>query len=203
MKWLPLIAVAMMVLAGGVGLWWAKHALARQSARAAEINANERDQRVRPFRLTSHTGAIVSDTDLRGRLVLLYFGYTFCPDICPTELGYIARVLKQLGADATQVQPVFVSVDPERDSAKALSEYVPLFDPRLIGLTGSAEDLTALCAAYGVHAQRANVVTKQPGFYLIDHSSTIFLLDRDGRIVERFDSHEPAATTLAAIRRHL
>ena len=159
------------------------------------------DATVRAFTLTAHTGKPFTDADLRGKPVLLYFGYTFCPDICPTELGYLAKVMRALGADAAKATPVFITVDPERDTVAKLAEYVPLFDPHLIGLTGSAADIDALAKAYGVYHQKTVPVSKDPSYYLIDHSSTIFLLDAEGRIADTLDSEIPVAVAAARVRR--
>lgn len=161
------------------------------------------DATERPFALTAHTGKPFTAADLRGRPALLYFGFTYCPDICPTELGYIAMIMRALGADAEQVTPVFVSVDPARDTVAKLAEYVPLFDPRMIGLTGSEADIAALAKSYGVFHQKTVPVSKDPSYYLIDHSSTIFVLDAQGRIADRLDSELPAATAAARVRRLL
>ena len=142
-------------------------------------------------------------TDLQGKVALLYFGYTFCPDICPTELGYLAKVMRGLGADAAQVVPVFISVDPERDSQHVLADYVPLFDPRLVGLRGSPAEIDAVATAYGIMHQKTNVVTKQADYYLIEHTSTIFVLDRQGRIADTLDSDTSIEVALARLRRLL
>ncbi len=158
---------------------------------------------VRRFQLTDQQGQPFGTTQLHGRVALIYFGYTFCPDICPTELGYIARVMHGLGADADQVAPVFITLDPERDSQQALADYVQLFDKRLIGLRGTPAEVDAVATAYGVMHQRTQVVTKQAGYYLIDHTSTIFVLDRDGRIADTLDSDTAIPVAVARLRRLL
>lgn len=158
---------------------------------------------VRAFSLTDHRGQRCGTAELRGKVVLLYFGYTFCPDICPTELGYLAKVMRGLGPDAHQVVPVFVTVDPERDSQQVLAEYVSLFDPRLIGLRGTPAEIDAMATAYGVMHQKTQVVTKQAGYYLIDHTSTIFVLDRQGRIADTLDSDTSIPVAVARLRRLL
>ncbi len=132
------------------------------------------------FQLTDQHGKPWSTQSARGQVVLLSFGYTFCPDICPTTLATINAALKQLGDDATQVQPVFVSLDPERDTPERLNEYVSWFNPRLIGLTGSAEMLGQVADHYRV--RYARVQAADADYYTLDHSASLYLLDRQGKL---------------------
>jgi protein SCO1/2 len=194
-----LIILVVLVLVAGGGLYL----VTQRQAEASVGPVPEIDATVRPFTLTAHTGKPFSDTELRGKVVLLYFGFTFCPDICPTELGYVAKVMRALGPQADGVQPVFITVDPERDTVAKIAEYVPLFDKRLIGLVGTPEQTAALAKAYGVFFQKTQVVSKQPGYYLIDHTSTIFVLDRQGRIADTLDSESPVTVAAARVQRLL
>lgn len=189
MSRLPLIvtAVVLLVVGGAIAV-----VAARPRADAAPAAPE------RPFALTDHRGLPFSERDLVGKVTLLYFGYTFCPDVCPTELGYLARLMRALGPQAEQVRPVMVTIDPERDTPQLLAGFVSAFDPRLVGLTGAPDAISALAKAYGVHAQRANIVTAQPGFYLMDHTSTTFVLDRQGRQVLKIDSHTTPVEAAAA-----
>ena len=165
---------------------------ATAAAGAADPGAtNLRDQDGKPFSLAN----------LHGKVVLLYFGYTFCPDVCPTELGWIARVVKGLGADGMAVAPVFVTIDPERDTAAVLKGYVPLFQCHLTGVTGPAAAISALSTAYDVVARREPIdATKPDGPYLITHSSTIFILDRAGQVQGTTGSHDEVAGVVARLR---
>jgi len=134
----------------------------------------------RDFRLTGHDGKPRTLADFRGKVVVLFFGYTQCPDVCPTTLAELADVMKQLGPDADRVQVLFVTVDPDRDSADLLSKYVPAFNPTFLGLRGDA-DATALTAKeFRVFYQ------KQPGrtpdTYTMDHSAGTFVFDPQGRL---------------------
>ena len=153
--------------------------------------------------LTDHLGKPFSDRDLVGRYALVYFGYTFCPDICPTELGFLHRLLKDLGSQGKDVTPIFITIDPSRDTAAVLGEYVPLFDPRMIGLTGSPEAIASAAASVGAFFQRADIITKQPGFYLMEHSRSIYLIGRDGGVLAHYQSLDPYAQSLADLRRRL
>lgn len=187
MKRLPLI-VTLVCLALAAGALLALPALRTPA-----------DGPVPRFHLTDHHGATVTEANLQGQVSVIYFGYTFCPDVCPTELSYLSRVLKALGSDGDQVTPLFVSVDPERDTQATLASYAPYFDKRLRGLTGSPDAVTAACQAFGVVARR---VEGTPGsnHYLMDHTSTIFVLDRHGRVAARISSHDPIAQAVTTIR---
>jgi cytochrome oxidase Cu insertion factor (SCO1/SenC/PrrC family) len=151
-----------------------------------------------PFELTDHTGARVSDTALRGGYTLLYFGYTFCPDVCPTELGGMAATIDALGEAGARVTPVMITIDPERDTPEVLAEYVPLFHERLIGLTGTAEEIRDVATQFRVFYQRFD--SNQYTYYLMDHSSFVYLLDREGDVASMFRYGTAPEDMAAAIR---
>lgn len=132
-----------------------------------------------PFRLTDHQGRIRRDTDFRGKLMLVYFGYTTCPDICPTDLYQISQAMDLLGASASEVVPVFITLDPKRDTVKLLSAYVPSFHPQMVGLTGSEAAIRQVAGAYRVFYEQVPV----RGWlrYSIDHSAFIYVMGVDGR----------------------
>lgn len=134
------------------------------------------------FTLTDHTGAVVRDADFRGRYMLIYFGYTFCPEICPTELQDISEALDLLGKDAEQIAPIFISVDPDRDSVEQMADYVPLFHKKLIGLTGTKAQVAAAAKAYRVYYARQGDGTD----YEMDHSSIIYFMDPEGQYATHF-----------------
>jgi cytochrome oxidase Cu insertion factor (SCO1/SenC/PrrC family) len=130
-----------------------------------------------PFTLTDQNGRPRSDTDFRGKLMIVYFGYTHCPDVCPSDLMAITQALDALGPAAEGVQPVFITIDPERDT-KGLAEYVSAFHPSLIGLTGSAEEIRRVANAY--KAFYVKVTDERSGDYSIDHAGVIYLMGRNG-----------------------
>jgi cytochrome oxidase Cu insertion factor (SCO1/SenC/PrrC family) len=132
-----------------------------------------------PFELTDQTGHRRTDADFRGKLVVLYFGYTYCPDVCPTELQSITLALDKLGANAEAVQPLFITVDPERDTPARLAEFVSSFHPRLIGLTGSAADIKKTAIAYRTFFVKNAAAAS--GEYSVDHTGFIYLIGKDGR----------------------
>jgi protein SCO1 len=153
-----------------------------------------------PFALIDHTGKPRTDEDFRGKLLLIYFGYSFCPDVCPADLQQIGLAIDKLGPEGETVQPLFITVDPERDTFAHLADYVPFFHPRLIGLTGNAEQIASVARAYKVYYAKY-----PPGSpdYVIDHSSFIYLVDEAGRYVGFFPPGTPADRMIEIIRLHL
>lgn len=147
-----------------------------------------------PFALVDAQGRAVTDADFRGRLMLVFFGFTYCPDVCPTALTSIAQALDRLGPDADKVVPVFITVDPERDTPEQLKEYVRHFHPRLIGLTGTPGQIAAAAKAYRVYYAKARPQGMPPDDYTMDHTSITYLMGRDGKFLAHF-SHgaEPEA----------
>jgi protein SCO1/2 len=132
-----------------------------------------------PFVLTDHFGKRVSDAEFRGRWLLIYFGYTYCPDVCPTELQTVAAALEKLGPRGAAIVPLFVTIDPERDTPAVLAEYVKLFDDRLIGLTGTPDEIAAMAKRFRVYYAKTRPKGDAP--YLMDHSSFLYLMGPDGR----------------------
>ncbi len=153
------------------------------------------------FTLQSATGP-VSLSDYRGKIVLLYFGYTYCPDICPTSLAATAEALRGLTSDEqAKISGIFVSVDPERDSPAHLKEYVRFFHPALTGVTGSPEALAEIARRYDIFYARQS--TQETGGYVIDHTSDICLIGPDGRLLEKIPHAASPERLRAEIRRHL
>lgn len=153
------------------------------------------------FVLTAHTGSAFESEAYRGRFLLIYFGYSFCPDVCPLELAKLSTALYRLedeGYDTSLFQPVFISVDPERDTVEALQDYVALYHPRLVGLTGSAEDIAAVAEDYGVYYEKK--YDESLGTYLMDHFSAIFAIGPEGRF-QGFFTKEDGPDDIAAILR--
>lgn len=132
-----------------------------------------------PFALTDGNGRQVTDQTYRGKWLLVYFGYTYCPDACPTGLNNIAGALKLMGSDADKIQPLFITVDPERDTAAAMKAYAAAFDSRIVGLTGTAEQIAAVARAYRVYYKRVG----EGEDYLMDHSVVMYVMDPDGRYI--------------------
>jgi cytochrome oxidase Cu insertion factor (SCO1/SenC/PrrC family) len=141
------------------------------------------------FELVDQDGRVVTEEDFAGRLMLVYFGYTFCPDVCPTSLQTMGAALEQLGEDAGDVAFVFVTLDPERDTVAQMKAYVSLFEPEPVGLTGTPEQVAAAAKAWRVYYRLQNEGGDED--YLVDHSSFVYLMDRDGRYVAHFGHAAP------------
>ncbi len=155
-----------------------------------------------PFTLTGSHGETVTDRDLRGRFALIYFGYTFCPDVCPTTLNTLATALGAMGPEANRITPVFITVDPQRDTPAVLRSYVAAFSPRLRGFTGTPAQIAAVEREYRVYAAR-HVTGPGPGDYTMDHTSLIYLMDPQGRFVTVIRADQTPAEMAADIQSHL
>jgi cytochrome oxidase Cu insertion factor (SCO1/SenC/PrrC family) len=137
-----------------------------------------------PFQLTDQHGKRVSDKDFRGRYMLIYFGYSFCPDVCPTTLAVMAQALEKLGDRSRRVTPIFITIDPERDTPKVLDDYMKAFGPNFVGLTGSAAEIKDAEKKYRVYAAKKPL---EGGNYGMDHSSVLYLMGPDGKMVSFYD----------------
>ncbi len=149
------------------------------------------------FTLTSHTGQPVSLSDYKDKVVLLYFGYTTCPDVCPTTLAELHKAVQQLGNRAKDVQVMMITVDPERDTLPVLAEYMPHFDPSFIGLTGETDQIAEVATSYGVAYERS----AEPSAlgYLVNHTATVAALDRQGYVRVIFPFNTPASDIAADV----
>ncbi|HVI67117.1 MAG TPA: SCO family protein [Bradyrhizobium sp.] len=153
-----------------------------------------------PFQLTDQSGTTVTDKSLQGRPSLIFFGFTHCPDVCPTSLFEISEVLRAMGKDADRVNAYFVSVDPERDSKEAMKDYLSSFDPHLKGLTGDPEAIAKMLTAYRVYAKK---VPLKDGDYTMDHTALTYLMDRDGKFVAPFNLNRTPEEAAADLKRYL
>lgn len=157
------------------------------------------------FELVAHTGETVTQADFEGRPMLIYFGFTYCPDVCPMSLQVMAQALEELEeSERAQFQPLLISLDPERDTPEALAQYIetPVFPEGLVGLTGSPAQIAGAAGAYRVYYARAEADASMAE-YLIDHSSLIYLMDRQGRFVEVFPHATPPERIAQALQRFL
>jgi protein SCO1/2 len=152
-----------------------------------------------PFKLIDQSGKDVTDRDFRGRHMLVFFGFTHCPDICPAELQVMSAALDQLGDEAHKVVPIFITLDPERDTQAAIADYVKHFGSNFVGLTGSPEAVAAAAKAYRVAYAKVEIQGAADG-YTVDHSALVYLMDTDGEYVTHFvygTSADKMAETLA------
>ena len=153
-----------------------------------------------PFQLTDQAGQTVTEQNLKGRPSLIFFGFTHCPDVCPTSLFEISEVLRAMGKDADRVNAYFVSVDPERDTAAAMKDYLSSFDPHLKGLTGNADAVAKVISGFRVYAKK---VPLKDGDYTMDHTALIYLMDRDGKFVSPFNLNRKPDVAAADLERYL
>lgn len=153
-----------------------------------------------PFQLTDQTGATVTEKSLLGRPSLIFFGYTHCPDVCPTTLFEMSEVLRAMGKDADGINAYFISVDPERDTAAAMKDYLSSFDPHLRGLTGDPKAVAKVISEYRVYAKK---VPLKDGDYTMDHTALVYLMDRDGKFVAPFNLKQTPQQAAADLKRYL
>jgi protein SCO1/2 len=153
-----------------------------------------------PFQLTDQHGNAVTEKSLKGKPTLIFFGYTHCPDVCPTSLFEISEVLRALGKDSDKVNAVFISVDPERDTQAAMKDYLSSFDPHLEGLSGDPAETAKVITSYRVYAKK---VPTKDGDYTMDHTALIYLMDRDGRFVSPFNLKRTPEEAAADLKRYL
>jgi protein SCO1/2 len=152
-----------------------------------------------PFTLIAPDGTTVTDQTFRGKWLLVYFGYTLCPNTCPTTLNEIAIALKKLGPDAAKLQPLFITVDPQRDTREVLEQYTQSFDPRIVGLTGSPQQIDAVTQEYGAYAAR-HKTGPGPEEYVMDHSTYLYVMDPGGKFVRAFDADTSGDRIADALR---
>ena len=148
------------------------------------------------FELTDHNGTPRSSKEFRGRFMLVFFGYTYCPTICPTNLQHMAQALEQLGDEAAKIQPIFITIDPARDTPGVLKDYVANFGDRFLGLTGSPAQIRRVAKSYRVHRRKVIPDKAAPADYLVDHSSLTLLIGPDGKFRTLFP-HDTTGPVLA------
>jgi protein SCO1 len=153
-----------------------------------------------PFQLVDQNGREVTDKDLKGHPFLVFFGFTHCPDVCPTTLFEVSEILRALGPDAERTRALFVTVDPERDTPGVMKDYLSSFDPHLVGLTGDPAAVAAVAKAYRVYFKK---VPLDQGGYTMDHTAIVYLMDKDGRFVAPFSLKRSAEAAAADLRRYL
>jgi protein SCO1/2 len=153
-----------------------------------------------PFTLTDQTGTTVTEKSLQGRPSLIFFGYTHCPDVCPTSLFDMSEVLRAMGKDADRINAYFITVDPERDTVAAMKDYLTSFDPHLKGLTGDPQSIAKVTSEYRVYAKK---VPLKDGDYSMDHTALVYLMDRDGKFVAPFNLKRTPQEAAADLKHYL
>jgi len=152
-----------------------------------------------PFRLVEGNGNVVTDQDMKGKPFLVFFGFTHCPEVCPTTLFEVSEVFRLLGPDAGKAAALFITVDPERDTPAVMKDYLASFDPRLRGLTGEPEAIQAVLKAYRVYAKK---VPLKDGGYTMDHTALVYLMDKQGKFVAPFNVKRGAEAAAADLRKY-
>lgn len=153
-----------------------------------------------PFSLVDHHGKLVTERDYLGKPALVFFGFTFCPDICPTTLLELTELLKKLGAEADRLNVLFITVDPERDTPPQLALYLSSFDPHIVGLSGTTSEIESVMAKYKVYAQK---VPLKDGGYTMDHTAVVYMMNQKGQFVGLMNYEEPQETARAKLRKLL
>jgi protein SCO1/2 len=153
-----------------------------------------------PFTLTDQNGRTVTDKDFRGKPLLVFFGFTHCPDFCPTTMFEVSEIIKALGPDSDRVRALFITIDPERDTPAALKDYLSSFDPRISALTGDSETIAAVAKSYRAIYRR---VALPEGGYTMDHTIIVYLMGKDGRFISPFSLKRTTAQSAAELRKHI
>lgn len=182
---------------GGVELWrqmGAERISTTSDAISGAIPGN--------FSLVDHTGKPVTKEDYRGKWLLVFLGYTYCPDVCPTTLNEIAEVMERLGEKAAKVQPLFITIDPERDTVPRMAEYVAAFDPRIVGLTGTSEQIKEAANSFRVYYAKASQ-EGAPNGYLMDHSTSLYLFNPEGQFEKLFSFNDDVEKIVAGVQKYL
>ncbi len=180
-----LIAATAAIVATGAVVW-----LERPASASLQLGG--------PFTLTdANTGKIVTDQSFRGKTMLIYFGYTYCPDACPTALNNISQAMAKLGPAAADIVPLFISIDPGRDTPQVMANYVKAFDPRIQGLVGDPATTATVAKEFGVYYKRHD---EPGGAYLMDHSSLIYMLDPEGKFIKFLPASDSGDKLAGAIR---
>ena len=189
----PLIIIAALAISLAIGLF-ALFALGglRHVTPAATIGG--------PFQLSDQNGQRVTEQSLKGKPTLIFFGFTRCPDVCPTALFEMTELLRAMGPDGDRINVYFVSVDPERDTAATLKDYLSSFDERIKGLSGDPAAVANIMTSYRVYARK---VPLKDGDYTMDHTALVYLMDRDGRFVAPFDIKRKPDAAAADLKRYL
>ena len=214
MKRLPLTLLSVVVLlaAVAVGAFWrsgdSRSQSETQTQDAGDLNLQSETQTPEPlpgdfggsFALTDQYGMRRTDMDFRGKYMLIFFGYTYCPDVCPTVLNEIGVALNELGPRASRVQPIFITIDPARDKPPAMKKYLSSFDPRILGLRGDGDETEAAAKAFHVYYRPVSLGNKQ---YTMDHSGFLYLMDPKGKFTSLITGNVPGHDLAKTLRKQI
>ncbi|MZR29087.1 SCO family protein [Sneathiella litorea] len=197
-----LIAFFLLISAAAIGLWITDSlpGIGQEKSGGSSVVVGV-PQIGGSFSLVNHSGETVTDEDFKGKFLLIFFGFTNCPDVCPTEMQTISLAMEELGDDADEVVPAFITVDPERDTPEIMAEFVSAFHPSLVGLTGEVADIKDVVKKYRVYAQKQD--NDDPDYYLVDHTSFTYLMGRDGELITVFSFGTPPEEMASKIKEQL
>ncbi|MBL8671660.1 MAG: SCO family protein [Alphaproteobacteria bacterium] len=198
---LILILAGALVIGAAILITWAVLRADRPAAVSGIVESVGVAQIGGPFALVDHTGKARTEADFRGKYMLVFFGFTHCPDVCPTGLATVAQALEEVGPLADRIVPAFVSVDPERDTPELLGGYVTAFSPRFVGLTGTPEQVAQAAKAYRVIYKKIDV--RAPDAYNMMHSALFYLMGPDGKFVTHFGSGTSASQMATGLKKHV
>lgn len=187
-----------LLVAVAAGLWVGLSLSQRNINQAAEISISGKARIGGPFKLTSHRGELIDNASLAGKPYIVFFGFTYCPDICPTTLFELTDLMTKLGPRADRLTPLFITVDPERDTQEALTNYMSAFDGRILALRGDKAETDAAVKAFGAYYKK---VPTEGGQYTMDHTAGVILIDANGEFAGKLDMHEPRDAALAKLER--
>lgn len=177
-------------IAGGLSIAWYGGAFGPRPTLTSSVGG--------PFSLLDQNGALITEKALLGRPSLVFFGFTYCPEVCPTTLSDMSVWLKELGPDAEKLHAFFVTVDPERDQPRQMADYLSAFDPRITGISGKPDDVFAMLKGYRIYYRK---VETGPGEYTMDHPGAVYLFDRNGSFAGSLDYQEKPADVMAKLRK--
>lgn len=183
---IPAIALVLTVKIYG----WVNHLLVKEDTQNNIVKSSGEALIGGSFSLFDQDNKIIKDSDFKNKLMLVYFGFSYCPDVCPTDLALITNVMQQLGDNAKQVQPIFITIDPKRDTPEQLKKYLSNFDPAIIGLTGTPDQIAEITNKYRIFSKK--IESKDMDNYLMDHSAYIYLMGRDGKYITHFNDKQDA-----------
>ena len=198
LKWLTLLLIAFLIFDAVALTVVVRARRSSEVALSGKVVSTGTAQIGGPFSLTSADGQAVTDQTYRGKWMVIYFGYTFCPDACPTALSNISFALQRLGSDAEKIQPLFVTVDPERDTRPVMAAYLESFDHRIVGLVGTQAQTDAVAKAYRVYFA---LHKEQGDNYFVDHSAYFYLMAPDGKFVDVIEGAIPGDQIAAKLHR--
>lgn len=187
-----------LLVAVAAGLWVGLRLSQRNINQAAEISVAGKARIGGPFKLASHRGELIDNARLAGKPYIVFFGFTYCPDICPTTLFELTDLMTKLGPRADRLTPLFITVDPERDTQEALANYMSAFDGRILALRGDKAETDAAVKAFGAYYKK---VPTEGGQYTMDHTAGVILIDANGEFAGKLDMHEPRDAALAKLER--